>query len=132
MASENEDLICSIRPKSEILGTGLSDPDCTFLVFRDLPPPRKTFRVGTIKEFKREMVLRSGPFPPDFESTRMWISSESESGNRKTTLLRHLEHSKHLVAGACFSRARPRMCRREVWVAALNLIEAHSHTLSSF
>ena len=31
-----------------------------------------------------------------------------------------------------FPRARPRMCRREVWVAALNLIEAHSHTLSSF
>ncbi len=29
-------------------------------------------------------------------------------------------------------RARPRMCRREVWVAALNLIEAHSHTLSRF
>ncbi len=31
-------------------------------------------------------------------------------------------------------RARPRMCRRhgEDWVAALNLIEAHSHTLSSF
>ncbi len=30
-----------------------------------------------------------------------------------------------------FPRARPRMCRREVWVAALklslNLIEAHSH-----
>ena len=28
-----------------------------------------------------------------------------------------------------FPRARPRMYRREVWVAALNLIEAHSHTL---
>ena len=25
-----------------------------------------------------------------------------------------------------FPRARPRMYRREVWVAALNLIEAHS------
>ncbi len=33
-----------------------------------------------------------------------------------------------------FPRARPRMRRREVWVAALNLtsIEAHSHTLSNF
>jgi hypothetical protein len=31
-----------------------------------------------------------------------------------------------------FPRARPRMYRREDWVAALNLIEAHSHTLSSF
>ena len=31
-----------------------------------------------------------------------------------------------------FPRARPRMYRREVWVAALNLIEAHSHTLCSF
>jgi hypothetical protein len=31
-----------------------------------------------------------------------------------------------------FPRARPRMYRPEVWVkvAALNLIEAHSHTLS--
>ena len=29
-------------------------------------------------------------------------------------------------------RARPRMYRREVWVAAINLIEAHSHTLCSF
>ncbi len=27
-----------------------------------------------------------------------------------------------------FSCARPRMCRLEVWVAALNLIEALSHT----
>ena len=27
-----------------------------------------------------------------------------------------------------FPRARPRMYRREVWVAALSLIEAHSHT----
>ena len=34
------------------------------------------------------------------------------------------------VAGAGgFPCARPRMCRLEVWVAALNLIEAHSHTL---
>ena len=31
-----------------------------------------------------------------------------------------------------FPRARPRMYRREVWVAALSLIEAHSHTLCSF
>ena len=31
-----------------------------------------------------------------------------------------------------FPCARPRMCRLEVWVAALNHIEAHSHTLSSF
>ena len=31
-----------------------------------------------------------------------------------------------------FPRARPRMYRREVWVAAINLIEAHSHTLCSF
>jgi hypothetical protein len=28
-----------------------------------------------------------------------------------------------------FPCARPRMCRLEVWVAALSLIEAHSHTL---
>jgi hypothetical protein len=68
-------------------------------------------------------------FPPDLESTRMW----EEPGKRKTALLRHLQHSKHLVAGAQFSPVlAPHMCRREVWVAALNLIEAHSHTLSRF
>ena len=39
-----------------------------------------------------------------------------ESGKGKTTFLRHLRHSKHLVAGAWFPRARPRMYRREVWV----------------
>jgi hypothetical protein len=31
-----------------------------------------------------------------------------------------------------FPRARPRMCRREVWVAALNLIEAHSGSLTYY
>ena len=33
MASENENLTQSIRPKSEILGTGLSDPDCIPIPF---------------------------------------------------------------------------------------------------
>jgi hypothetical protein len=32
VASENENLNQSIRPKSEILGTGLSDPDCKLLL----------------------------------------------------------------------------------------------------
>jgi hypothetical protein len=80
------------------------------------------------------VVLRSkAGFPPDLESTRMWEAS-LENANQPRALPR---------VGICdirgtwlqvpsFPRARPRMCRREVWVAALDLIEAHSHTLSSF
>ncbi len=82
------------------------------------------------------VILRSkAGFPPDLESTRMWDAS--------------LENAKQPPFGICdirsiwlqvpsFPRARPRvpvhtrMCRREDWVAALSLIEAHSHTLSSF
>ena len=67
-------------------------------------------------------------FSPDLESTRMWDAS--------------LEKAKQPSFGICgirsiwlqvprFPRARPRMYRREVWVA-LNLIEAHSHALCSF
>ncbi len=68
----------------------------------------------------------SAGFPPDLESTRMWDAS--------------LENAKQPSFGICsirsswlqvpsFPHARPRMCRREVLVAALSLIEAHSHTL---
>jgi hypothetical protein len=53
----------------------------------------------------------------------------SESGKSKTTPLER--HLWHLEAVGCrcwgFPCARPRMRRLEVWVAALNLIEAHSH-----
>jgi hypothetical protein len=66
-------------------------------------------------------------FSPDFESIECG-KRVSVNFQAQNNLLRHLQHSKHQAAGA---RARPRMCRREVWVAALNLIEAHSHTLSS-
>ena len=55
-----------------------------------------------------------------------------ESGKRKTTALRDLRHRSIWLQVPSFPRARPRMCRREDWVAALSLIEAHSHTLSSF
>ena len=75
------------------------------------------------------LFLSKAGFSPDLESTRMWEAS--------------LENAKQPPFGICdirsiwlqvpsFPRARPRMCRREDWVAALNLIEAHSHTLSSF
>ena len=68
-------------------------------------------------------------FPPTWRLSRMWDAS--------------LEKAKQPPFGICsirsmwlqvprFPRARRRMCRREIWVAALNLIEAHSHTLSSF
>ena len=65
------------------------------------------------------VVLRSkAGFSPDLESTRMWEAS--------------LENAKQPPFGICdirgtwlqvpsFPRARPRMCRREVWVAALRL-----------
>ena len=76
------------------------------------------------------VLLSKAGFSPDLESTRMWDAS--------------LEKEKHLSFGICSIRsiwlqvpsfpraARPRMYRREVWVAALNLIEARSHTLCSF
>ena len=75
------------------------------------------------------MLFCKAGFSPDLESTRMWEAS--------------LENAKQPPFGICdirsiwlqvpsFPRARPRMCRREDWVAALSLIEAHSHTLSSF
>ncbi len=72
-------------------------------------------------------------FPSDLESTRLWEAS--------------LEKAKQLLSASAASIFRlqvlgfpcPRpcmypvtMCRFEVWVAALNLIEAHSHTPSSF
>ncbi len=71
---------------------------------------------------RKMVVLRSkAGFSPDLESTRMWEAS--------------LENAKQPPFGICdirsiwlqvpsFPRARPRMCRREDWVAALNLIEA--------
>jgi hypothetical protein len=67
-------------------------------------------------------------FSPDWRVPVLELWEASFEG--KTT---H-PYLQHLVAGACFPRARPRMYRREVWVAALNLIEAHwhSHTLCSF
>ena len=69
----------------------------------------------------RNGCLRSkAGIPPTWESTRMWDAS--------------LEKAKQLLRPRSiwlqvpsFPRARPRMCRREFWVAALNLIEAHSH-----
>jgi hypothetical protein len=54
---------------------------------------------------------------------------------KRITTLRQLQYAAFEACGCrcpVFPRARPRMCRREVWVAALSLIEAHSHTLSSF
>jgi hypothetical protein len=61
------------------------------------------------------------------ESTRMWEAS--------------LENAKQPPFGICdirrtwlqvpsFPRARPRMCRREDWVAALNLIDRGSLALT--
>ncbi len=87
------------------------------------------------------VVLRkqSGLFPRLGEYSNVG----SESGKSKRTLLgtsvRHLKPS--VVSGTLqVPRAggflqvvlAPRMCRLEVWVAALSHVEAHSHTLSSF
>jgi hypothetical protein len=83
------------------------------------------------------VVLRSkAGFSPDLESTRMWQAS-LENANQPPFGIWSIRSIWLQVPS--FPRARPRrMCRgrREVWVAALNLIEAHwhrdSHTLSSF
>ncbi len=66
-------------------------------------------------------------FSPDFKlESKYWNWNVGrESGKRKTTLLRHLRHSKHLVADAQFSRAPDespaggRMYRRDSEVGLL-------------
>ncbi len=68
-------------------------------------------------------------FPPTWRvlecGTRVWKTQN----NRPSASA----HPKHLVAGAQFFPVlAPACARREDWVAALSLIEAHSHTLSSF
>ena len=89
----------------------------------------RRFRSLNLSSVKMVVLRSKAGFSPDLESTRMWEAS--------------LENAKQPPFGICairsiwlqvpsFPRARPRMCRREDWVAALNLIEAHSHTLSSF
>jgi hypothetical protein len=78
------------------------------------------------------VVLRSkAGFSPDLESTRMW---EASLENAKQPPFGISDIRSTWLEVPSFPRARPCMCRREVWVAALNLIEApsHSHTLSSF
>jgi hypothetical protein len=52
VASENENLTQSIRPKSEILSTGLSDPDCSATPSPINVSPKKLW------------VLLSGVFSP--------------------------------------------------------------------
>jgi hypothetical protein len=82
---------------------------------------------ASLHRYRYEKVTENkAGFPPDLESLE-WEAS--------------LEKAKQPPFGICsiqwiwlqvpgFPCARPRMCRLEVWVAALNLIEAHSHTLS--
>ena len=79
-------------------------------------------------------AMQSGLFPRLGDFPRL-----GEYSNNNLNVGRSLENAKQPF-GICsirsiwlqvssFSRARPRMCRRGVWVAALKLIEAHSHTL---
>jgi hypothetical protein len=56
----------------------------------------------------------------------------SESGKGKTTHLGICDIRSFLLQVLGFPHARPGMYRFEVGVAACILIEAHSHTLSSF
>ncbi len=76
-------------------------------------------------EQKKMVVLRGGLFP-DLESTQ-W---EASLKNAKQPSFIICSIRSFWLQVPSFPRARPRMCRSEVWVAALNLIEAHSHTLS--
>ena len=56
MASENENSNQSIRPKSEILGTGLSDPDCS----AHFPYPQKTNARINAKANTRYVLISNG------------------------------------------------------------------------
>ena len=49
MASENENSNQSIRPKSEILGTGLGDPDCTLELLIKFGFRKPALRLGIIR-----------------------------------------------------------------------------------
>jgi hypothetical protein len=69
-------------------------------------------------------------FSPDLEST--YSNVGSESGKGKTTHLGICEIRSFWLQVLGFPHARPRMYRLEVGVAAGILIEAHSHTRSSF
>ncbi len=83
-------------------------------------------------------VLQDGWFAKQsglFLRLKEYSNVGSESGKRKTTALSSFgicDIRSIWLQVPSFPRARPRMCRREDWVAALNLIEAHSHTLSRF
>ncbi len=70
-------------------------------------------------------------FSLDLESTRMWAAS-LEKAKHKTTHLGICDFRSFWLQVPGFPHARPRMYRIEVGVAACTLIEAHSHTLSSF
>jgi hypothetical protein len=70
-------------------------------------------------------------FPPDLESTRM-LEASLEKAKQPSSASAAFEEFQIWLQVPSFPRARPRMCHREVWDAALNLIEAHSRTLSSF
>jgi hypothetical protein len=86
---------------------------------RDAPP------FGPIvQSFENGDLRTSGLFPRRLRvldgGKRGWKTQH----NRPSASALHLHQSIWLQVPS-FPRARPRMCRRAVWVAALNLIEAH-------
>ena len=66
------------------------------------------------------VVLRRRAFPPTWRvlecGKRVWKTQNNRPSASATSEAIWLQVPS-------FPRARPRMCRREVWVAALNLIE---------
>jgi hypothetical protein len=79
--------------------------------------------------FKMVVFFAKRAFPPTWRVLEMWEASLENAKQPSSA-------SAAFEASGCrcpvFPRTRPRMCRREVWVAALKLIEAHSHTPSRF
>ena len=89
-----------------------------------------------IQEFDYEMVvLRSNAgFPPDLESTRMWEASLEKARQPPSASAAFEAFGCRCLVFLVLAPCQWRMCRLQVgvWVAALNLIEAHSHILCSF
>ena len=79
---------------------------------------------------KLSFCWQSGLFPRLGEYSN--VCSESGNLKGKTTHLGICDNRSIWLQVLGFPHARPRMYRLEVGVAACILIEAHSHTLSSF
>ncbi len=79
---------------------------------------------------REQIVLAKWAFPPTWRVLE--CGSESRKGKTTVVDLGICDIRSFWLQVLGFPHARPRMYRFEVWVAACILIEAHSHTTSSF